>query len=106
MQVYRAEREQFDENGWKARIAVSVQGEDIVDVEYEEVNAQGALKRNDEEYTRRMQEASGITPVEAVTRLSEQLEQVDDPEEVDAVSGATGTSETFLDLAREALSNR
>jgi major membrane immunogen (membrane-anchored lipoprotein) len=102
-QTYRAENDGFDEFGWKGQIVITVQGNDITEVQFDEVNQQGQLKRNDEQYTAQMQASSGITPAEASDRLVEQLVQKDSPDQVDVVTGATGTSQRFIELARQAL---
>ncbi len=96
----------FDDHGWKGQIAVTFDGDDIVTVDFEEVNKQGKKKSQDEGYTTQMKAVSGIGPGEAMQQLEAGLVAKDDPEAVDVVSGATATSKRFTDLARQAVGKR
>ncbi|MBC8589616.1 FMN-binding protein [Wansuia hejianensis] len=46
---------------------------------------------------------TGTTPAKAYEQLEDALVKTQNPDEIDAVSGATGTSEGFKALAKEAL---
>lgn len=101
--TYKAEQPNFDEHGWKGQIEITVKDGKIVSVTYNEVNKDGQLKRDDQQYAENMKAKVNITPKEAYEKLEQQLIEKQDPEKVDTVSGATHTSETFKELAAEAL---
>ena len=100
--TYRSES-QVDDRGWKSTIEIEVEEGKIVNVDYEEVNEEGLKKSEDEEYAETMKSTSGVSPAEAYEQLEEALVKSQNPEDVDAVSGATTSSETFKELAKEAL---
>ena len=103
--VYSAEGE-FDERGWKSIITISVEDGKIEDVDYDEVTEDGAKKSEDDEYAESMKAVSGVTPEEAYEMLEDSLESSQNVDKVDAVSGATSSSEQFKNLANEALKNK
>lgn len=96
----------YDEHGWKGKLAVTFDGNVITDVEYDEFNQQGKAKSNDEDYAERMVPIAGISPAEAFDELESSLEESQDPEAMDAVTGATHSSEWFMELAERALEER
>ena len=103
--VHTAEGE-LDENGWKPSITITVKDGKIEDVDYDEVNDQGMLKSEDEDYAATMESVSGITPEDAYEQLEKALKSSQDVDKVDAVSGATGSSEQFKKVAKEALKSK
>lgn len=96
----------YDEHGWKGKLAITFDGKVITDVEYDEFNRQGKAKSKDEGYADRMVPISGISPAEAFNELESSLENAQDPDAMDAVTGATHSSEWFLELAELALEQR
>lgn len=96
----------FDENGWKAVLDVTFDGDEIVAVNYDYVNEDGELKSEDEEYNTMMEEKSGVSAVDAMKALAEDLVAKQDPDAVDVVTGATGTSEGFVTLAKQAIEQK
>lgn len=96
----------FDSHGWKGKIAITFDGDKISQVDFDEINKDGNRKSKDEAYAENMKPASGITPAEAYEQLEKQLVGKQDPSEVDAVSGATSSSERFMKLSKKALSKR
>ncbi|TYP57839.1 FMN-binding protein [Thermosediminibacter litoriperuensis] len=101
--TYYAENKEFDDHGWKGLVTVIVKDGKITNVFYDEINQEGKLKSFDPEYGPRMKEKSGITPLEAYPKLEQALVEKQKPEDVDAVAGATHSSDSFKNLAAEAL---
>lgn len=101
--TFNAEGEE-DERGWKGQIDITVADGKISTVEYDEVNAEGKLKSEDEEYAKNMSAASGVTPAEAYKQLEDSLLEVQEVDKVEVVTGATTSSDMFKKLANEALS--
>lgn len=103
--VYSAQEAEFDEHDWKAMATVIVENGKISNVFYDEINKEGAIKSLDQDYAAGMKDKSGETPLEAAKKLAGDLIEKQDPEKVDTVSGATGTSTKFKNLVSEALDN-
>jgi major membrane immunogen (membrane-anchored lipoprotein) len=95
-----------DERGWAATIKLTFENNKIVKVVYNEADKDKKLKTEDVAYNTNMKKKSGISWNDAITRLQDNLVAVQSPDQVDVVSGATGTTKRFVDLARAALAQR
>lgn len=93
----------IDENGYKGTISIHIKDGKISSVNYDEITKDGEKKSEDESYAGIMQDVSGIKPAEAYEQMENALVKTQDPDKIDAVTGATGSSETFKKLAKEAL---
>ncbi|NLK20843.1 MAG: FMN-binding protein [Epulopiscium sp.] len=100
--TYTAEGE-ADERGWKPVISIEVNDSKITAVDYNEINQEGTEKQNDEEYNKNMKDVVNIGPAEAFPQLEASLVEKQDVDAVDTVSGATGTTESFKNMAKKAL---
>lgn len=98
--TYTLETADFDENGWKVNFSMTVAGGEITESNYDYVNAEGALKSEDEDYQKRMSDKVGVGPQEYLPELNQQLVETQDPEQVEVVSGATSSSESFKKYAQ------
>jgi major membrane immunogen (membrane-anchored lipoprotein) len=96
----------FDEHGWQGRIAVTFADGKIQSVVFEELNKGGRAKSRDAAYARQMEPTSGTTPARAIAELQRRLVAAQDPQQVQAVTGATATSQRFQKLAAEAVARR
>lgn len=103
--VYSAEGE-VDDRGWRPTMTITIKDGRIEEVEYDEVNEEGLYKSEDEEYGESMKGASGVSPEEAYEQLEGVLVSNQDVDKVDAVAGATTSSEQFKELAKEILENQ
>lgn len=101
--VYTAEEAQFDDHGWKAITTVVVKDGKIANVFYDEVNKDNQIKSLDQDYATNMKAKTNVTPLDAVSKLSASLIEKQDPTKVDAVTGATGTTDKFKTMVAEAL---
>lgn len=103
--IYKAAEADFDDHGWKAMAAIVVKDGKIQSAFFDEINKEdGHYKSVDEDYAKRMEASSGQTPAKAAEALTKSLVEKQDVNQVDAVSGATGTSNKFKALMNEALS--
>ena len=100
---YTAEAAVFDEHGWKEYITIYVYANSIVTVEYNAKNASGFIKSWDMEYMRTMNAVDGTYPNRYTREYAEALLLRQTPEQVDAISGATHSYVTFLQLAEAAI---
>ena len=97
---------EFDERGWKQVLQVTFDGDEIVDATFDYVNEDGAFKSEDEGYNTSMKEKSGVSAAEAMDALVADLIAKQDPDAVDVVTGATATSEGFVELAKQAVEQK
>jgi major membrane immunogen (membrane-anchored lipoprotein) len=101
--TYTAEEKEFDDHGWKGQIEIKVEGGKITEVNYDEVNQEGKKKSEDTEYHKRFKEQKNVDLLDAYETLEKGLVEKQDPDAVDTYTGATGTTEKFKTLAKEAL---
>lgn len=94
-----------DSYGWTPHLRLTFDGDKIVKTYFDYINADAEKKSEDSTYVAGMKEKTGIGVDEAMRQLSEQLLQVQDPDQVDIVTGATQTSQEFITLAKAAYDN-
>ena len=100
---YSAETASFDTHGWKEYITIYVSDNTIVTVEYNARNASGFIKSWDLDYMRTMMAKAGTYPNEYTRAYSVSLLNWQDPENIDAMTGATHSYHTFQLLAEAAI---
>lgn len=100
---YTAESD-VDDRGYKSTIEIEVKDGKIATAKYNEVNdEEGTSKLDDAEYNKKMKDIAGTNPEEAFPQLETALVEKQDPSAVDAVTGATGSTEGFKAVAAKAL---
>jgi len=104
--TYKASNPEFDDHGWKGSVALTYEGGKITAVAYEETNEDGIKKSEDEGYNERFQSTDGLSVAEVYEALATQMVVTQDSDAVDAVAGATGASDNFKDLVKEAMAKR
>ncbi|MBQ4050913.1 MAG: FMN-binding protein, partial [Oscillospiraceae bacterium] len=99
---YRAEAAAADDHGWKDYVVVTVDGGVITAVEFDSVNADGLKKSEDPDYKDTMLAYGGTTyPAEFFQKLEDSYVAAQKVAEVDAVAGATTSSDALKKLAGE-----
>ncbi len=101
---YEAIAAEPDEGGWRPLMDLKVVDGKIIEVRFDEVDQEGLLKSENEEYNQRWEAASGISGPEAYERLQNDLIEKQDIDMVETVTGATRSTEQFKLMAKEALS--
>ncbi|MGO4938623.1 FMN-binding protein [Fundicoccus sp. Sow4_D5] len=84
-----------DENGWSILHVITVKDGEVTDSNFDYTNADGDLKSEDEEYNKMMEENAGVSAADAMEELNTALVETQSAD-VDVVSGATSTSESFV----------
>ncbi|CZR09283.1 Major membrane immunogen, membrane-anchored lipoprotein [Trichococcus flocculiformis] len=97
--TYTLVEKNFDTRGWKTEFSITVVDGKITESAYENVNEAGAKKSEDADYQARMVEKAGVGPADYFPALNSQLVEKQDPEAVEVVTGATGSSDTFKKYA-------
>ncbi|MCJ7688516.1 MAG: FMN-binding protein, partial [Clostridiaceae bacterium] len=100
--VYKVEYEGFDSHDYKGQLELTISAAKITDVKYDEVKRDGTFKSEDEAYKKSMEEQSKTYPEKAYTELKEQLIEKQSST-LDAVTGATASSNNFKALVEYAL---
>lgn len=77
-------------NDWTPYINMEIRGGEIVSFEYDEVNGNGNFKTEDQQYLNNWNNAfPDVDPVEVINQAQEQLLLTQDPNTIDATTGAT-----------------
>ncbi|MDR1566269.1 MAG: FMN-binding protein [Treponema sp.] len=100
---YAAEAKNFDSHGWKEYVSIFINNNEIVTVEYNAKNAAGFIKSWDMDYMRAMNRVSGTYPNEYTRIYAGALLESQDPDRIDALSGATASYHSFKLLAKAAI---
>ncbi|MDR1930419.1 MAG: FMN-binding protein [Treponema sp.] len=100
---YVAEAAFFDSQGWKEYVSLYMVNGRIVTVEYNAKNSSGFIKSWDPDYMRLMNAVSKTYPNQYVRTYATALLDLQDPDKVDALSGATESHRTFTILAKAAI---
>jgi len=101
--TYKAKSD-ADERGYVSSIEIEVKDGKIANVKYDEAK-DGVSKKDDAGYNENMKAKIGTNPQEAFPALEKALVEKQDVAAVDAVTGATHTSESFKTLAEKALAD-
>lgn len=100
---YRVEASDYDQQGWKEFVDITVQDGKITEVDFDALNQEDSrLKSEDMEYQKAYREAAlGTDPADYSLRLEDSLKERQKASEVDAVAGATTSSEHFRTMVEE-----
>ncbi|MCI9508575.1 MAG: FMN-binding protein [Angelakisella sp.] len=99
---YTAQASEFS-HGWKEYITILVKGGEIISVEYNAENASGFIKSWDNAYMQTMLHSNGTYPNEYTRYYANQLLEGQGEGNIDAISGATSSHESFQKLAQAVL---
>src|SRR5690606_6008700 len=94
--TYSLEEKEISDKGWKTTFEIKVENGKIVSSNYNYVNADGKLKTDDENYQKAMSDKTGVGPQDFIPALNKQLVDTQDAQKVEVVTGATHSSESFL----------
>ena len=81
--------------GWKEYVTIMVKGGRIVSVEYNAENASGFIKSWDNAYMQNMLHSNGTYPNEYTRYYAGEFLEKQGKEEIDALSGATSSYDSF-----------
>ncbi|MBO5057021.1 MAG: FMN-binding protein [Lachnospiraceae bacterium] len=95
---YTAEMSDFS-HGWKEYLCIMVKNDTIVYAEFNAKDPSGYIKAWDNAYMKNMAAISGTYPNEYTRNYVAQLIEVQNSEDVDAVSGASSSGGNFKKLS-------
>lgn len=93
--------EKNENNGYKAVFSIVVKDGKIVESKYDNVNAEGKSKVDDEEYQKMMKDKAGVGPVEFIPELNKSLVSAQSADGVEVVTGATHSTDSFKNYAQQ-----
>jgi sex pheromone cAD1 len=93
--------EEAEKNGYKATFSITVKDGKITESNYDNVNAEGKSKTEDEEYQKAMSEKTGTGPAEFIPALNEQFLEKQSAGDMEAVTGATHSADSFMNYAQQ-----
>ena len=99
---YTAQAQEFS-HGWKEYVTIMVKGGSIVSVEYNAENASGFIKSWDNAYMQNMLHSHGTYPNEYTRNYAGQLLEGQGKGQIDAISGASSSHDSFKKLAAAVL---
>jgi major membrane immunogen (membrane-anchored lipoprotein) len=103
--TYRAEFVEFDTNGWKDYVEVTVVEGQLDQVVFDSVDEKGNLKSEDASYKAEMEQMVGTYPAKYNKDLINQFLESGKITAVDIVAGATESTGNFKTLIIEAMEN-
>lgn len=98
--TYTLEEENYS-HGYRTTFSIVVAGGKITESKYDNVDKNGKSKTNDAEYEKSMKKVNGVGPKEYTKKLNDALVKSQNPAEVDVVSGATHSSDSFIMYAEQ-----
>ncbi len=96
--TYSAEFKDFDSRGYKSFMKITVTNNTVSDIVFDGVNKQDDLRNNDADYAKEMEAVQETYPEKFSADLINQYMDTQDIEKVDAIAGATYSSESFIAL--------
>lgn len=99
---YTAEMSEYS-HGWKEYLCILVKDGTIIYAEYNAKNSSGYIKSWDNAYMETMLTANGTYPNEYTRNYVAQLLETQDPEAIDAISGASSSGANFKKLSAAAI---
>lgn len=100
---YTAEMSDYDDFGWKEYVTLYITNDTIITVDYNAKNASGFIKSWDMEYMRVMNASDKTYPNKYTREYAEALLKRQNPEDIDAITGATHSHVTFQALTHAAM---
>ncbi len=98
---YMLEEKNLDDNGWSVVFGMTVEDNKITESSYDYVNDAGALKTEDAEYQKAMEEKVGTGPADYIPAYNQALVDAQDPSSVEVISGATHSYDLFVEYAQQ-----
>lgn len=98
--TYFAEFKDYDNEGYKDTLQVTVENGMVTQMVFDAYNAEGAFKSNDEKMKTDMEAVQGTYPAKYSSDLVNQYLQQQDLDKVEAIAGATISTNNFKVLLR------
>lgn len=94
-------KELNDKNGYHAVFSITAKEGKITESKFDYLDKDGKSKTEDADYNKNMKDKSGVAPEEYIPQLNEALEKEQNPANVEVVTGATHSSNSFQNYAQQ-----
>src|SRR5699024_3964982 len=94
-------KELNDKNGYHAVFSITAKEGKITESKFDYLDKDGKSKTEDADYNKNMKDKSGVAPEEYIPQLNEALEKEQNPANVEEVTGATHSSNSFQNYAQQ-----
>src|SRR5699024_3114926 len=94
-------KELNDKNGYHAVFSITAKEGKITESKFDYLDKDGKSKTEDADYNKNMKDKSGVAPEEYIAQLNEALEKEQNPANVEVVTGATHSSNSFQNYAQQ-----
>ena len=98
--TYKLEEKNYA-NGYRVVFDMTVKDGKITKSNYDYLNEDGKSKKDDADYEKNMKEKTKTGPKEYIPELNKSLEQTQNPDAVEVVTGATHSSENFKNYSQQ-----
>lgn len=98
--TYKLEEKNYS-NGYRVVFDMTVKDGKITKSNYDYLNEDGKSKQKDADYEKNMKEKTKTGPKEYIPALNKSLEQTQNPDSVEVVTGATHSSESFKNYSQQ-----
>lgn len=98
--TYKLEEKNYS-NDYRVTFEITVKDGKIVESNYDNVNEAGESKTANTEYNTNMKDKAGVSPEEFIPTFNEELVAKQSPSDIDVVSGATHSFESFQNYAQQ-----
>lgn len=98
--TYKLEEKNYS-NGYRTVFTIVVKDGKITESNYDNVNEDGKSKQEDADYNKNMKAKSGTNPEAFIPELNEKFVEAQNPGDVEVVTGATHSSESFQNYAQQ-----
>lgn len=99
--TYKLVEDNYD-HGYKVEMSMTVKNGKVTDTKYDQVNKDGKSKAKDSSYEKQMKKYAKVGPKEYISTLNKEWSaNADNPENVQAVSGATNSSYTLKNYVNQ-----
>lgn len=98
--TYKLEEKNYA-NGYRVVFDMTVKDGKITKSNYDYLNEDGKSKQKDADYEKKMKEKTKTGPKEYIPELNKSLEQTQNPDAVEVVTGATHSSESFKNYSQQ-----
>lgn len=98
--TYTLEEKNYS-NDYRTKFSITVKDGKITKSEYDAVNKDGKSKTEDTDYNDMMKSKAGTSPEEFIPKFNEELEKAQSPQNIEVVTGATHSFESFQNYAQQ-----
>ncbi|MGC6770367.1 extracellular electron transfer flavoprotein PplA [Enterococcus sp. LJL128] len=98
--TYKLEEKNYS-NDYRVSFEITVKDGKITESKYDNINKDGESKADNADYNKNMKDKAGTNPEEFIPKFNEELVAKQSPSDIDVVSGATHSFDSFQNYAQQ-----